>query len=127
MPDDEKGRVGSAYGANYRRLVDIKGRYDPGNLFHMNQNIARPVSDRYNATRDDADSTTAALRQPLESAAWFSKERIGRENTIAPNCLTLSRGSPHLSRGPLDLSSQCIIEHWGMGDLAGILAQPRVN
>jgi hypothetical protein len=39
MPDDEKGRVESAYGANYRRLVEIKGRYDPDNLFRLNQNI----------------------------------------------------------------------------------------
>jgi Berberine and berberine like len=27
------------YRGNYRRLVDVKGSYDLGNLFRMNQNI----------------------------------------------------------------------------------------
>ena len=29
----------AGYGANYDRLVELKTRYDPGNLFRMNQNI----------------------------------------------------------------------------------------
>jgi FAD/FMN-containing dehydrogenase len=39
MTEDEAGRVTAAYGANYRRLADIKKRYDPENVFHLNQNI----------------------------------------------------------------------------------------
>jgi hypothetical protein len=32
-------RVNEAYGGNYERLVAIKTRYDPTNLFHLNANI----------------------------------------------------------------------------------------
>ena len=39
MTQDETDRIGSAYGPNYDRLVQIKQKYDPDNLFHMNQNI----------------------------------------------------------------------------------------
>jgi hypothetical protein len=40
LDDDETGdSVPAAYGANYPRLRDIKAKYDPGNFFHLNQNI----------------------------------------------------------------------------------------
>jgi len=40
---DESGdSVPAAYGPNYRRLREIKTKYDPCNLFHLNQNI-RPL------------------------------------------------------------------------------------
>jgi hypothetical protein len=40
MPDDEAGRVQSAYGTNYARMVELKRKYDPTNLFRLNQNVA---------------------------------------------------------------------------------------
>lgn len=43
LGDDETGDpVAAAYGSNYRRLQQIKSKYDPKNFFRMNQNI-RPL------------------------------------------------------------------------------------
>ena len=39
MAADDQGRTAANYGTNYDRLVEVKTKYDPGNLFHMNQNI----------------------------------------------------------------------------------------
>ena len=39
MMDEGEERVKSTYGANYDRLVMIKNKYDPENVFRVNQNI----------------------------------------------------------------------------------------
>ena len=39
MADEGSDRVRASYGQNYDRLARIKGRYDPDNFFHVNQNI----------------------------------------------------------------------------------------
>jgi FAD/FMN-containing dehydrogenase len=39
MAADDQDRIKANYKGNYGRLVDVKRKYDPGNVFHMNQNI----------------------------------------------------------------------------------------
>ncbi len=39
MMEEGQGRVEAAYRDNYRRLAAVKKKYDPDNLFHINQNI----------------------------------------------------------------------------------------
>ena len=39
LADDESARIANAYGPNLDRLVEIKRRFDPDNLFRLNHNI----------------------------------------------------------------------------------------
>ncbi|MDQ6878736.1 MAG: FAD-binding oxidoreductase [Candidatus Dormibacteraeota bacterium] len=39
MAEDDQSRIKANYKDNYKRLVEVKKKYDPENLFHMNQNI----------------------------------------------------------------------------------------
>jgi FAD/FMN-containing dehydrogenase len=39
MAGDDQERIKANYRGNYDRLVEVKRKFDPGNLFHMNQNI----------------------------------------------------------------------------------------
>jgi hypothetical protein len=44
MDDEAEGRVQATYGDNYKRLASVKAKYDPRNLFRVNQNIPPAVS-----------------------------------------------------------------------------------
>jgi len=39
MMDEGEDRIKATYGDNYNKLVAIKTKYDPNNLFRVNQNI----------------------------------------------------------------------------------------
>jgi FAD/FMN-containing dehydrogenase len=46
MMEEDTNTVRAAYRDNYARLAQIKATYDPGNLFHVNQNIKPSTSRR---------------------------------------------------------------------------------
>jgi hypothetical protein len=43
LGEEQETLLRAAYGGNYERLVALKTKYDPSNLFRMNQNIAPAV------------------------------------------------------------------------------------
>ena len=49
MMEEGSARVEATYGANFAKLRQVKAKYDPGNLFRVNQNIA-PASALSEAT-----------------------------------------------------------------------------
>jgi FAD/FMN-containing dehydrogenase len=43
LGEEGEDRVQAAYGPNYEKLVALKNKYDPTNLFHLNQNVRPPL------------------------------------------------------------------------------------
>jgi FAD/FMN-containing dehydrogenase len=52
LDTDDGSRLRNAYGPNWDRLVTLKKRFDPGNIFHLNQNIVSfPLGLKWSAHR----------------------------------------------------------------------------
>jgi FAD/FMN-containing dehydrogenase len=58
LSTDDEARVRAAYGSNYDRLVALKNRYDPTNLFRVNQNIQPTAFSLSTRGAEDARATT---------------------------------------------------------------------
>jgi hypothetical protein len=56
MMDEGQERVQASFRDNYDRLARIKSKYDPTNLFRVNQNIRPAASSRSDATRSGSGS-----------------------------------------------------------------------
>lgn len=59
MHDEGSSRIEAAYRGNYQRLVEVKTKYDPDNLFHVNQNIRPRSADPIAAQAEPASARDA--------------------------------------------------------------------
>jgi FAD/FMN-containing dehydrogenase len=56
LGDEGEGRIRDAYpGSTWERLAAIKGRYDPTNLFRLNQNIPPATGDQWTAQKERSE------------------------------------------------------------------------
>ena len=84
LGDEGEDRVMAAYGANYGRLLALKGKYDPTNLFRLNQNIKPP-------TETASSPGLVGPEHPIHRSAW-------KGNSAKFACRILHNTGP---RGPI--------------------------
>jgi Berberine and berberine like len=75
MIEEGEDRIRAAYGKNYDRLAKIKKRYDPGNLFRVNQNIKPNWKRNLRSSPDRRLSTASICSQSAADAAAFASPR----------------------------------------------------
>ena len=79
MMDEGQDRVKASYRGNYDRLAQVKDRYDPDNVFHINQNIqpARRTQPPGRA-RGQPDVVSRKPRPPRRRGPWRPRARVPR-------------------------------------------------
>ena len=83
--DDDTSRVREAYGDDtYRRLAEVKAKYDPENVFHNNKNIhsqfAAAQGDHHSASGGREEGGTE--RRLVESVAGHHLQMPGRAQDV---------------------------------------------
>ena len=80
-PDEGNARLRASYGEEkYARLVALKQRWDPDNVFRLNQNISPTAPER------QARAIRAAQRAPLAMASASARDLAGRQRGRGNSC-----------------------------------------
>jgi FAD/FMN-containing dehydrogenase len=67
MMEEGEDRIKATYGDNYERLAAIKAKYDPDNLFRVNQNIKPKVRDAANEIKVITVKSNELNKEPVRS------------------------------------------------------------
>jgi hypothetical protein len=108
MGDDGRPTASKAsYGDNYKELAAVKGKYDPNNLFQVNQNIKPARAEGRRASHRNREARTGGLRRRRASLRTYARRPIRAVVLTGINLFSyLDRGA--LRRAPVDQRSS-----WG--------------